>query len=114
MIVKQSEMSTEIRTNMRGGNGNIKITNIVNKEDLKNARLLAYINIPVKGSIGDHEHKEETEYYIILEGKGQVKDNGKIKIVAKGDVVITGGGASHSIENIGDNELKMIAIIITY
>jgi mannose-6-phosphate isomerase-like protein (cupin superfamily) len=114
MIIKQNEMSTEIRPNMRGGNGNIKITNIVNKEDLKNARLLAYINIPVNASIGDHEHKDETEYYIILKGKGQVIDDGKMKTVTEGDVVITGGGASHSIENIGDIELKMIAIIITY
>ena len=114
MIRRKSEMTSEIRENMRGGNGKIEITNIVNKEELKNARLLAYINIPKDASIGDHDHKEETEYYIILEGKGQVNDNDILYEINKGDVVITGGGASHSIKNIGNEELKMIAIIITY
>lgn len=114
MIRKKNEMITEVRENMRGGDGQIKITNIVNKEELKNARLLAYINIPIGAGIGDHDHKDETEYFIILEGKGQVNDNGILHEVGKGDVVITGGGASHSIKNIGDDELKMVAVIITY
>lgn len=114
MIRKKNEMPIEIRKNMRGGDGDIEIINIANKEELINARLLAYINIPTGGSIGDHEHKEETEYYIILDGIGQIKDNGILQEVKKGDVVITGGGASHSIKNIGDDVFKMIAIIITY
>ena len=114
MIRRKEDMNIEIRENMRGGDGQIKITNIVKKEELRNARLLAYLNIPQNASIGDHEHKEETEYYIILDGKGQVKDNGILHEVNKGDVVITGGGASHSIKNIGNIELKILAVIITY
>jgi mannose-6-phosphate isomerase-like protein (cupin superfamily) len=107
-------MNVEIRKNMRGGEGEVTITNIVNKEELKNARLLAYISIPVGASIGEHEHKDETEYYIILIGRGEVEDNGSLEEVQEGDVVITGGGASHSIKNIGSTELNMLAVIITY
>lgn len=114
MIRRNKDMNIEIRKNMRGGEGEIAITNIVNKEELKNARLLAYINIPVGASIGEHEHKDEIEYYIILNGNGKVDDNGSLEEVQAGDVIITGGGASHSIKNIGNSELNMIAIIITY
>ncbi len=114
MIRRKGNMNIEVRKNMRGGMGDITIINIANKEELKNARLLAYLNIPVGASIGEHEHKEETEYYIILNGNGQIEDNGLLEEVQTGDVVITGGGASHSIKNIGDIELNMIAIILTY
>ncbi len=114
MIKKRKDMKIEVRENMRGGDGEIVITNIADKEELKNARLFAYVNIPVGAGIGDHEHNEETEYYIILSGKGQVMDNGILQEVNNGDVVVTGNGASHSIKNIGEEELIMIAIIITY
>lgn len=114
MIIKESEMSVEVRENMREGKGQITIKHLVNKENLKNARLLADITIPVGAGIGDHEHNNETEYYIILEGKGIVVDDGTDKEVTVGDVVVTGGGATHSIRNIGDSTLKMIAVIITY
>lgn len=113
MLRRKKDMNMEIRKNMRGGDGEITIINIINKDELKNARLLAYINIPIGSGIGVHEHKDETEYYIILNGKGQADDNGTLKEVQAGDVVITGGGASHSIKNIGDSELNMIAVIIT-
>ena len=63
--------------------------------------------------IGQHKHIKETEYYIITEGSGVVlEDDGK-KDVIKGDVVVTGNGQSHSIENTGDTVLKFIAVIIT-
>ena len=114
MIIKRSNMVKEIRKNMRGGDGEIEITHIVKKEELMNARLLANIKIPVGASIGNHEHKEETEFYIILKGNGIVFDEGVEKEIEQGDVVITGGGASHSIRNIGSDELEMIAVIITY
>lgn len=114
MIIKQSDMKSEIRENMRGGDGKISITHIVQPEKLKNARLLSYINIPVKASIGEHEHNNETEYYIILEGNGKVIDEGIEKEIVAGDVVVTGGGATHSIANTGNIDLKMIAVIITY
>lgn len=112
MIIKKKQMKKDIRSQMRGGNGDIEITHLVNKEDLKHSRLLGYITIPVNGSIGDHEHLDETEYYIVLKGIGIVVDDNIEKEVESGDVVVTGGGATHSIRNTGNIPLEMIAIII--
>jgi len=114
VIVKEHEMKKEVRNQMRGGAGNIEIKHIAESSNLKNARLLAYITIPVDGSIGEHQHDNETEYYIILSGKGIVVDDGIEKEVNAGETVVTGNGASHSIRNIGNEDLKMIAVIITY
>ena len=114
MIVKRNEMFKEIRKQMRGGEGDIEIINIISKENMKNCRLMAYVNIPVGASIGNHEHLNETEYFIILKGQGIVVDEGIEKEVKEGEVVVTGNGASHSIRNTGNETLIMIAVIITY
>ena len=68
--------------------------------------MIAQITIPVGASIGEHEHVNETEYYIITEGEGTVRDNGTDYPVKAGEVVMTPNGSTHSIENtgIGDPE----------
>jgi mannose-6-phosphate isomerase-like protein (cupin superfamily) len=114
MIITRSEMKSEKRENMRDGNGVIGITHLENPENMKNGRLFAEIDIPAGASIGPHEHGTETEYYYILEGEGIVEDDGKDTPVKAGEMVVTGGGASHSIRNSGDVPIKMIAVIVTY
>lgn len=113
MIIRKNEMRTEERDNMRGGDGKISISHLAEKEDLLYSRLLAKIQIPEGGSIGEHKHQQETEYYIILKGEAEVIDNGLSQKVGPGDLVITGDGASHSIRNCGKGMMEMIAIIIT-
>lgn len=114
MIIKKNDMDTEVREKMRGGDGKVIITHLVKSDKMKNARLLAKIIIPVGAGIGDHRHDEETEYFIITKGEGIVVDDGIEKEVKSGDVVVTGGGGTHSIRNRGSVDLEMIAVIITY
>lgn len=112
MIIHAESMQTEVRSRMRDGKGDIEIRHLAPKEHLVRSRLLADITIPVGGSIGEHEHRNETEYYLILTGEGSVIDDGQAAPVAAGDTVITGDGHSHSIVNTGDEPLRMIAVII--
>ena len=114
MIIKNSEMIKEVKKNMRGGEGEVSLLHYVNKEELKNARLMTRITIPAGAGIGEHDHVNETEYYIILSGEGIVNDDGVEKTVSPGEVVVTGNGAKHSIRNNGSADLVMIAVIITY
>ncbi|GAB1484226.1 cupin domain-containing protein [Treponema sp.] len=102
MIVHRSEMKTELKEKMRGGEGITSLVHLVDGASMKNARLLSEITLPPGASIGEHSHENETEYYIILSGTGVVVDDGIEKTVAQGDVVITGNGASHSIMNKGN------------
>lgn len=43
-----------------------------------------------------------------------VNDNGTTAEVGSGDGVLTGDGASHSIEAVGDEPLVMMAVILLY
>lgn len=115
MIKRNSEMIREIRSEMRGGSGNVNICHIFRQEELKGkARLYAKLSLEPGCSIGLHEHVGEEELFYILKGIATVNDNGSISTLYPGDALLTGNGASHSIENNGSETLELMALILLY
>lgn len=115
MIKKAQEMAREIKEQMRGGKGSVEILHIYKQEELKGkARLCAKITLQSGCSIGLHQHDNEEEIFYLIRGKGRVNDNGTEKEVAAGDAILTGGGATHAVENTGDEPLEMMAVILLH
>lgn len=115
MIKRESEMQVEVRKEMRGGKGEVELRHIFSKDELTGkCRLLAKITLAPGCSIGLHEHSGEEEIYYIINGRARVHDNGTTADLSVGDAVLTGGGRSHSIENIGDELLELVAVILLY
>ncbi len=112
MIKKLSQMETKVNEHMRGGAGSVQVLELMGKNDVKHCRMFSKLTIKPGCSIGKHEHVNETEYYWILEGEGTVTESDGDKLVKAGDLVITGGGASHAIRNDGDKDLVFLALII--
>ncbi len=113
MIKKASDMKLNLIEHMRGGEGTAERLDILSSEDMaKHSRLFSVFTLKEGCSIGEHEHKAETEYYFILSGRGLVREKDGEKEVLPGDVVITGDGESHSIMNAGAEDLVFAAIII--
>ncbi len=115
MIKRANEMVTDLKHQMRGGNGTVELTHIFKQDELTGkARLFARITLNQGCSIGLHEHINEEEIYYIIKGRAIVNDNGNISQVTAGDAVLTGNGASHSIENKEAEPLVMIACILLF
>ena len=114
MVINRNEMKVEDKERMRDGEGNTRLTYLLDGSTEKNARLFAEVTLNPGCSIGYHRHDSETEYYFILSGTGTVNDDGKEVQVKQGDSVITGNGASHSIKNTGSVPLVFHAVIVTY
>jgi mannose-6-phosphate isomerase-like protein (cupin superfamily) len=115
MLIKNNDMTIDIREGMRGGKGKVIIKHILKNEDIKGgARLHARIILEENCSIGSHEHIEEEEVFYILSGNGRVYDNDKVYTVRPGDAILTRGGEKHSIENITSEPLEFIATILVY
>ncbi|MDR0730117.1 MAG: cupin domain-containing protein [Treponema sp.] len=114
MINQRGSMKTDTKEKMRGGEGAVHFTYLTDCEKEKNIRMLAELTLPPGASIGYHRHDNETEYFLILSGSGEVDDDGTVKPVKPGDAIITGNGASHSIKNTGDTPLVFHAAIVTY
>lgn len=113
MIKKASELRITNEVHLKGGLGTIKVINFLEKEQSYGVgRLFGVSIIPVGASIGYHTHEGDFEIYYFLEGKAKVCDNGKEDILASGDCMVCFEGDSHSITNIGDCDLKYIALIL--
>ena len=115
MIRKEKDMEVEKREKMRGGEGTVEIIHFFKKEEFKsNVRLCAKLIIPPGGSIGLHQHLDEDEVFIIIKGKGVLFDGKEERFVEEKDAILTGNGESHSIKNIGNDNLEIIAFIAKY
>ncbi len=115
MIRKLSEMETEVRERMRGGEGSVTFRHMFKKEDFTApVRLCAVLTLPPGSGIGSHQHLTEDEIYIVTKGSG-ILDDGETKTrVTVGDAVLTGKGESHAVHNDGDEPLEIMAIIVCY
>lgn len=115
MIRKLNEMETEVRREMRGGKGEVTFVHAFKGDEITApCRFCATMIIEPGSSIGTHCHEGEDEVYYILSGTGLLSDGATETVVTAGDAVLTGNGESHSIENIGEDTLKIFAVIATY
>lgn len=113
MIKRFEDMQEYTKEHMRGGAGSVQFKDLLGKDDMAaHCRLFSMLTIEQGSEIGEHDHCAETEYYWILSGEGIVTEADGEKIVQKGDLVITGGGASHAIRNEKAEPLVFIALII--
>ena len=102
-----------ILENANGGKGRIIIEPILTEEEMGGkCRLYARATFPVGSSMGIHTHHGDGESYYILEGKGLYTGDGETREVGPGDSTFTPDGHSHGIENIGDTDLVIMALII--
>ena len=75
-------------------------------------RLHAKITLPPGASIGAHVHENETELFYVLQGQGEILQDGAWLPLLPGDATSTGGGQSHALRNTGDADFVLIATIV--
>lgn len=115
MIKRKENMTAVVNENMRGGDGSVKITHVLDKGEYKGAcRLLGVITLEPGCSIGAHIHENEEEVFYVMEGTASYLDNDETVILNEGDSCVCLGGEEHSIANRTDKTVKVFAVILTY
>jgi len=116
MIRRNGQYQIDIRKEMRGGNGEVKIEHLWKpKEEMKShTRMCARLTLAPGCSIGFHAHDQEEEIFYIAQGEAEADDNGSKAVLNAGDTILTGNGAGHAVKNIGKNDLVLIAMIGCY
>ncbi|MBE6592131.1 MAG: cupin domain-containing protein [Ruminococcaceae bacterium] len=113
MIKRQNEFTSDLRESMRGGNGVVELKNFASTEDMNNkGRMFGTITLKPGCSIGWHVHEKDSELFYILKGTAKYSDNGNEATVNAGDVTYCPAGTGHSIENIGDDNVELVALIV--
>lgn len=109
----RNEYETKYNENMKGGDGTVKVENFLTEEEMYGkGRLFGKITLEKGCSIGGHVHEGEMEAFHILSGVVEFDDNGEKRIVKAGETTLTTHGQKHSMKNIGDETVEVIALII--
>ena len=112
MVTAKNEQVLTLREHMRGGAGTAQLTALLSQLP-ENARLFSEIRLAPCASIGYHVHENETELFYFIEGCGRVQDDDQFYDVNAGDSMATFSGHGHSVENTGDHDLVILAVIVT-
>ena len=109
MIIKRQRNDIE---RMQGGKGHVIIDTILTEKEMNDkTKLFSEVTIEPKCTLGYHEHHGETETYFVTEGKGIYYDNSEAYEVGSGDVLFCCDGDGHGMDNIGDSDLRFVALI---
>ena len=109
MIIQKDNLRVEQRTGERLGTS----TKLLEESQMHGkAKVFARVALRPGSLAPLHKHEGSFEAFYILAGKGLVDDNGVQAEVTVGDVVFTDDGESHSITNVGENDLEYIALVI--
>ena len=113
MIRKASDCQKESRENLRGGNGTVGFTHFATPAELNDkGRLFSNITLKPGCSIGYHVHEQESELFYLMKGKALYNDNGTEYTLSAGDVMICPPGTGHAIDNIGEEDVELCAVIV--
>ena len=114
MIRKAEECKMEYREHMRDGDGTVEITNFIqgNSELNDKGRLFAKLTLKSGCSIGYHVHEKDAELFYMMKGTAEYNDNGEIRTVHAGDVMICPTGPGHGIANRSEETVEVIAVIV--
>jgi mannose-6-phosphate isomerase-like protein (cupin superfamily) len=92
-----------------GGKGLINFARVAERSGLAGAcNFLDVAELPPGTSVGLHTHAgTEEEFYLILEGTGEMTRNGEVFPVEPGDLIRNPPGGTHSLRTTGDQPLRM-------
>lgn len=92
------------------GKGLIRFKRIITHQGLAGAcNFIDFTSMPPGTTIGEHVHNDqEEEFYLILQGTGQMWCNGEEFPVVPGDLIRNPPGGTHRLANTGQEELHML------
>ncbi len=113
MVKYCKDMRTEIKKEVRGGQGQFETRHLLEPaETLDKCSLCSRMTLLPGVSIGEHPHSPDAEIYYCLSGELTVNDNGVDRVLHAGDIMFTGGGQFHSAANRSSEPVEMLAIVI--
>lgn len=81
-----------------------------NPEENNNFHYVHKTTLPVGGSVGEHPHEGNEQFYLIVEGLGEVTLSGRIFKVKPWSIALIRSGGSHGIRNTGDKPLVYLCV----
>ncbi len=111
MIFRFSEMAMESKTGIRGGTGQGQSGAYFHSGEMPGVTTAGRTVLEPGASIGEHEHVDTADLYLILEGQGTGILDGKRFPVTQGDMFICRAGHRHGLINDSDAPLAFFGVL---
>lgn len=113
MITRDSDRTETRAEHMKGGEGYVINRCILPADGMYGkGRLFNHVILEKNCEVGWHIHTGDGEAYYIIKGQGEYSDNGVMTTLFAGDVSFCPDGEGHSIKNVCDEPMEMIALIL--
>ena len=113
MFHLKNDMTVEIKSNLRGGVGDLAFRHLFSGAELGGrADLFAIVTLEPGQSVGEHPHTANGEAYVVLTGALTVTEDGEARILNPGDAEFCADGHTHSIYNHTDEPATFLALIM--
>ena len=111
MIRRLSDLVEEPKLNIRGGTGAGWGVDLLTSGEMEGVLSLGRITLEPGATIGEHEHPNTEDLYLILEGRGSGVLNGERFPVAAGDLFLIKAGGSHGLINDSEEPLTFLGLL---
>ena len=96
------------------GTGKYELYEIWNKSDFKsNIDFMDKVVIPPNSTVGYHQHGNNEEMYIVLDGEGEMNINGEIRTIKKGDMILNKPNGEHGLVNNSNSDIELLVIQVS-
>ena len=113
MFHLKTEMTNEIKSNLRGGVGDLNFCHLFSGEELGGrADLFAIVTLQPGQSVGEHPHTANGEAYVVLTGSATVTEDGEARVLNPGDAEFCADGHTHSMYNHTGEPATFLALIM--
>ena len=113
MFHLKNDMTVEIKSNLRGGVGDLAFRHLFSGAELGGrADLFAIVTLEPGQSVGEHPHTTNGEAYVVLTGSVTVTEDGETRILNPGDAEFCADGHTHSIVNHTGEPATFLALIM--
>lgn len=113
VIRRENEVRIRHIEHAQDGKGSVEFHDWLLPEEAKgHGRVFSKVVLKPGCSIGYHQHNGEFEAYYVLSGKGLVTDGENKAILNPGDMNLCKDGDWHGIENAGEDDLVLFALIM--
>ena len=109
MIKNFYQVEPKLEAGCHGGEGVVRVANVI-KEFASNIQFFHYTVLPPGATIGLHEHGNDEEFYVVLEGNGEMEVNGVVEPVTAGAVIMNPPYGTHGLRNTSDTEELRILV----
>jgi len=113
MIKRNGSYPIDRIEKMRDGDGVVVIEHLLTTGEMyEKGRLFAVITLAPGDSVGFHTHEGEMESYYVMCGEAEYSDGAETTTLRPGDSTLTLSGEGHSVKCVGDETLKLLALIL--